>query len=535
MATLTSPKVDGIAIPAGDGLQDVKEFLWNQMRLLGTAFFFSAPPLVLVLALSYLLDVVEASGVGMDPAIVAGLVGLLLSELMVTLAMGIQVIQHSSELAPKEPGGEPKPRNVIKEAIETLLMTTATVVLVVIGYFGVSVSVQVARLYADSTLANHLNGEASVDIERLSETFYMPFFALFSIPIKLFRLIQATRSPSYIFWPVLFAFQFVDKVLPRYLTCRNINAKAAKVEADSRDIEMGCELEEEDHENDLPLPLTSWATGKNGMGSGDGDTKTLALVTTNADDTDVERNGKTDEAKFTSGKLSVLSFGSLPNVDDPAYLSAPGFQFPDRSPTSKTLRTGPGLSRHSTQQSKHYSEHQPSEQLHRFRSKVSNLGNDSDDTFQNPPSRSLGDASFAQLRLVSGNITARVVNKIIEAGNLVSPLLPHELVRRDHCVAEYASLIISLGLVVIAPADFLAFPLERKAATEAFYRINGVNAGDLRMSDGRSVVGIEGLAAALGGRQWAAAVVVTAVSMLYSGLLERGILNWERSRGGCLS
>ncbi|KAJ3199881.1 hypothetical protein HDU67_002454 [Dinochytrium kinnereticum] len=133
-------------------------------------------------------------------------------------------------------------------------------------------------------------------------------------------------------------------------------------------------------------------------------------------------------------------------------------------------------------------------------------------------------------RLKKGTIANAVVETMIEVGELADPLLPFDIVRRDQCISDLIASIISLGLMIVAPAEFLALPVDNDRVSEVFYN-DAARGSLLTTADGRQVIGVKGLTAALGGRQWAAIVIVTVVSIAYSEVLEMCIVEWERTKG----
>ncbi|KAI8832898.1 hypothetical protein BC829DRAFT_408253 [Chytridium lagenaria] len=431
-----------------------------------------------------------------------------------------------------------------------------TVVLVVVGYMGISICVQVSRLYTGNLLvtftlfaifsllqnlffltsaqANELNGEEKHKLVKSTEQFFMPAFAMFLIPIKLFRLMQAIRNPAYTFWPLLFLSQIFDRALPRLLFGRQAMAKAKKLkEAAEAAISLDGDYNEPDLLlSDLPPPTNSMEF--------------------------LSDRWVPSYPKRIPVEHRVSMKGQLPNEIAYIHEEDVSIQGDQIQRVASIPRGSDGEHRVSIQyqssqrttsflEEEDYIDGLPTRSNTLLRSNTTN--SDSPKNFDSGVPSAMNrhlsvlgphrqrstlrrqrtfTTSHGSLQTnVIHTATVRVVKKIMEVGDIQFPV-SHDIIRRDHCTAEYASMLISLALVCVSPGDFLALPgHDMGVVRQEFYGVNGV--GD---DSGREyLLGTNDLVLMLGGRPLAAVVLTTVVSLLYAGVIERVVVMWEKSQG----
>ncbi|KAI8851895.1 hypothetical protein BC829DRAFT_99687 [Chytridium lagenaria] len=100
----------------------------------------------------------------------------------------------------------------------------------------------------------------------------------------------------------------------------------------------------------------------------------------------------------------------------------------------------------------------------------------------------------------------------------------YETLRRDICTADYASVLVSLGLVLASPRDFLSKPSIITEVNSVFYstsnesewiRVMGFRASDV---------------VAYRYEPWVTTLAFACISIVYSGTVEAVISYWESSR-----
>ncbi|KAI8832903.1 hypothetical protein BC829DRAFT_87207 [Chytridium lagenaria] len=403
-----------------------------------------------------------------------------------------------------------------------ILLTTASLLLIDSGTYGISVCVQVARVYGDSFLVSFslfalfslfqfvftlslaktspMSQESIID--GVAKGTNVAFFTMFSVPLKLFRFMQVIRTPPYSFWPLLFVSQIMDKVIPRYLLVRHEQKmRRLATLSDTVSIHHGKKVIPDDS-SDLSLPSTQFDT----LGPRSCNTKVEPLrngysmvnVTNSLNDTprivlssnisgSVETEGLTAGNQDVSSPLSgdFTESASQPRADIDVYAS----QIVEEASNSTTIAL------------------------------ASNALN------------STGAGNLCRSHSViakSVGITA-VVNTLESAERKVWSTMPYDYTRRDYAISDYIALFVSLGLILASPSDFLVKP--NASGASGFYE-DGIN---LNLENSALVSASHSdLFKAVGRRGWRVISLTAISSVIFSFALEWALVVWEYFLGSPL-
>ncbi|KAI8832899.1 hypothetical protein BC829DRAFT_437376, partial [Chytridium lagenaria] len=380
-----------------------------------------------------------------------------------------------------------------------MISSFSMVAMTVSSEFMISICVQASRFYAENVLVTTIlfavfsmsqsiffflmaKGHARTKEEeelhyKALEKFAIPLCVLFSIPIKILRYIQVTRSPFYKFWPVLFIFQVLDRALPRFLLSRHSSNKLNYVDPVLDDVELLQRKDDLDPSCDLP-PLSELLSGHIGTQIGGLRQQIHAL------DVDDARSYGSTDAIGNSNSRDIVHFSTASEKDLRRHstLSPP-----------KQIHTQPNASRQNT-------------------------------ITTTPKALARSATTIHIIRT-----TEKVVKELLaEVQNSTSPsFLPHDLLRKSQCIGEYNSILISLGLVCLSPGDFFAVSEEgARSARDQFYGRSSFDGGFRH-----DAIGSYDLSKGFKQRPWLAVIFVAIVSMVFSGIIERAIVMWETYKG----
>ncbi|KAJ3102062.1 hypothetical protein HDU96_009778 [Phlyctochytrium bullatum] len=484
-------------------IKDLANFFAFQSRLLVVAVLFSLAPLVVVAAVSQIISAVQGAGTRPDSAIVFAIVALVPTEISLTTNL-IMLLPHAEKalvlrelpssllsytantawaflvysvagvflwrllepfapVLPEQPPANERKKSRLAIWGQHIISSLLMVFIMFTLSYGVSISVQVARIYGKNVVvltvlyvvftflqlaviaarAKVTNMEAERLLDNTAKGSTIPDLIAFNLPQKLFRLIQVLESRS---------------PMPRYFALwnhRKQQAALAKVAPedgeqtaidDPENLDITTEGYEETPPKDLGGSATVFANEPVRRTSAQNQTTKEANI---APVDQVSSSESADEVGSIKAAGAGIESGGVPKRQ--ITLTVPN---PQSFPRKVTLS---GASASSAQ----FGTTQSSLNSANPATSIRSPPNLRTSSIAPPPSRALTTASA--FRHVSRHLT--------RIKTLIVPVTPYDYLRRDLCFADYTSVVFSLFIVLVFPKDFLAHPDPAVAAAQLGTRV----------------------------------------------------------------